>query len=103
MVENKDMKTEDRILLCDLFVLAGYPLSTNQHIPEILSRKPYIDQAFVKHVQNRQHEVLTLKCLCRISVRNAIIRVGDGSSISRTLTDLPLPKILQEYLVSLNS
>ncbi|CAG2219203.1 unnamed protein product [Mytilus edulis] len=99
MIDNKDIKTEDRISLCDIFIEAGYPIHSNSSLPQILSRKPYIDQNFVKHVQTRQLETLTLKSMCRICVRKELIKKTNGCSIRAKLPQLPLPKLLQNYII----
>ncbi|CAC5414702.1 ANK [Mytilus coruscus] len=99
MIDNKDIKTEDRISLCDIFIDAGYPIHSNSSLPQILSRKPNMDQNFVKHVQTRQLDVLTLKSMCRICVRHELIQKTNGCSIRGKLSQLPLPKLLQNYII----
>ena len=98
LVDSKGLKTEDRISLCETFIHAGYPIKENIQLPQILSRKPHMDPEFVKYVQNQQSEVLTLKSICRICVRNNLIKMTRGYSIKRKIFELPLPKLLQKYV-----
>ena len=98
MVDNKELKTDDRKTLCDLFIQAGYPIYENVGLTQVLSIKPHIDQDFVKFVQMRQMEVLTLKSLCRICVRNILINVNRGCSIKDKVYKLPLPKLLLTFM-----
>lgn len=96
LASNKDIKTEDRICLCATFIQAGYQIRNS--LPHLLSSKPNIDMELIKFVQRQHLEVLTLKSLCRICIRNRLTEVTKGCSVRRKISELPLPKLLQEYV-----
>ncbi|XP_052090070.1 putative ankyrin repeat protein RF_0381 [Mytilus californianus] len=93
-----DIPAEDILVLCDIFIEAGYRISNTVQWPKEKGRYSNMEEVN-KHIYNRQQEIVTLQSLCRICVRNILIQTTDGCSIRSVVWKLPLPKMLKNYIM----
>ncbi|CAC5414647.1 unnamed protein product [Mytilus coruscus] len=94
MESNRDIHINNKIVLCDMFMAAGYPITKYEEPRD----KTQADQKLFEHIQNRKFETLSLSSFSRICIRNTLITASDGCAITSKITQLDLPKQLHVYI-----
>ncbi|KAL3854350.1 hypothetical protein ACJMK2_013623 [Sinanodonta woodiana] len=83
----------------DFFINAGYVIGKDQCMSIVRKQKRLIENSdFLQWIDNRQKEVLPLANLCRICIRKYLIDCSDGRRISPLIRNLPVPKLLLDFL-----
>ncbi|CAC5413306.1 unnamed protein product [Mytilus coruscus] len=98
MTTSNVIPAEDILVLCDIFIEAGYRVSNNAQWPKEIGRYSNMEEVN-QHIYHRQQEIVTLRSLCRICVRNVLIQTTDGCSIRSVVWKLPLPRMLKKYIM----
>ncbi|XP_071147203.1 putative ankyrin repeat protein RF_0381 isoform X1 [Mytilus edulis] len=98
MVDTNDIPSDDILALCDIFIEAGYRISNNTVGHN--GQGKYLNMEEINnHIYHRQQQIVTLRSLCRIRIRNELIQTTNGCSIRTAVCKLPLPKLLKNYIM----